>query len=146
MEAAKRLVAMITELRYTIATLAKDPILVDTGQYQPRYQPRTFADMENEISRDLAQHPNFQARVKLLAGEHTIQTKDLPRGLTGEQLAQRIAQIQSLTRRSYCKRRTEVETEIHQRQERLLYEHKLTRPTNSQPQRKGTIPPPPTHY
>jgi hypothetical protein len=53
MEAAKRLVAMITELRYTMATLAKDPILVDTGQYQPKYQPRTYADMENEISRDL---------------------------------------------------------------------------------------------
>jgi hypothetical protein len=114
MEAAKRLVAMITELRYTMATLAKDPILVDTGQYQPKYQPSTYQDQENEIARDLTAQKNFQARVKLLSGEHTIQTKDLPRCLTGEQLAQRIAQIQSLTRRHYCKRRTEVETEIYQ--------------------------------
>jgi hypothetical protein len=147
MEAARRLVAMITELRYTMATLANHPILIDTGQYQPKYQNRTYQDQENQIARDLTQQPNFQARVKLLSGEHTIQTKDLPRGLTGEQLAQRVAQIQTLTRRNYCKRRTEVETEIHQRQERLLYEHELTKPAKPQPRNgRGTTPPPPTHY
>jgi hypothetical protein len=143
MEAAKRLVAMITELRYTMATLAKHPILVDTGQYQPKYQARTYQDQENEIARDLTAQKNFQARVKLLSGEHTIQTKDLPGGLTGEQLAQRIARIRCLTRRSYCQPRRAVETEIHQRQERLLYAHELTKP---QPQRRRATPPPPTHY
>lgn len=143
MDAAKRLVAMITELRCTMATLAKHPALVDTGQYQPKYEARTYQDQENEIARDLTAQKNFQARVKLLSGEHTIQTKDLPGGLTGEYLAQRIARIRSLSRRSYCQPRRAVETEIHQRQERLLYAHELATP---QPQRRRTTPPPPTHY
>jgi hypothetical protein len=72
MESARRLVNMITELRYTMAVLSEQPILVDTGQYQAKFQNRTFADMENEIARDLTNQPNFQARVKLLSGEHTI--------------------------------------------------------------------------
>jgi hypothetical protein len=116
--AAIAVVNMITELRYTMAILAEHPILVDTGQYQPKYQNRTYADMENEISRDLTQQPNFQARVKLLAGEHTIQTKNSPPGLTGSQLAERIAQIQTQTRKNYCKPRLEVEREIRERQEK----------------------------
>jgi hypothetical protein len=111
-------VNMITELRYAMAILAEHPILVDTGQYQPKYQNRTYADMENEISRDLTQQPNFQAKVKLLAGEHVIQTKESPPGLTGAQLAERIAQIQTQTRENYCKPRLEVEKEIRERQER----------------------------
>jgi hypothetical protein len=116
--AAIAVVNMITELRYTMAILAEHPILVDTGQYQPKYQNRTYADMENEISRDLTQQPNFQAKVKLLSGEHVIQTKNSPPGLTGSQLTQRIAQIQTQTRKNYCKPRLEVEKEIRERQEK----------------------------
>src|SRR5205807_616782 len=97
MATARRVVNMITELRYAMDMLAQYPILVDTGQYQPKYQNRTYADMENEISRDLTQQPNFQARVKLLAGEHVIQTKDSPPGLTDAQLEDRIARIQAQT-------------------------------------------------
>jgi hypothetical protein len=116
--AAAAAVKMITELRYTMDVLAQQPILVDTGQYQPKYQNRTYADMENQIARDLTQQPNFQAKVKLLAGEHVIQTKNTPPGLTGSQLVQRIAQIQAQTRKNYCKPRLEVEKEIRERQEK----------------------------
>jgi hypothetical protein len=118
-ESARRAVNMITELRYTMDVLVENPILVDTGQYQPKYQTRTFSDQENEIARDLTTQQNFQAKVKLLSGEHTIQTKNIPPGLTGLQLEQRIAQIQTQTRKNYCKPRTEVEREIRERQERL---------------------------
>jgi hypothetical protein len=117
-QAAIAFIKMVTELRNTMAMLAQHPILVDTGQYQPKYQNRTYADMENEISRDLTQQPNFQAKVKLLAGEHVIQTKDSPPGLTGSQLAERIAQIRAQTRKNYCKPRLEVEREIRERQEK----------------------------
>jgi hypothetical protein len=117
-QAAIAFVNMITELRFAMAVLSQQPILVDTGQYQPKYQNRTFADMENEISRDLTQLPNFQAKVKLLAGEHIIQTKGSPPGLTGSQLVERIAQIQTQTRKNYCKPREVVETEIRERQEK----------------------------
>jgi hypothetical protein len=117
-QAAIAVVNMITELRYAMAMLAQHPILVDTGQYQPKYQNRTYADMENEISRDLTQQPNFQAKVKLLSGEHVIQAKESPPGLTGAQLAKRIAQIRAQTRKNYCKPRLEVEREIRERQEK----------------------------
>jgi hypothetical protein len=71
------------------------PVLVDTGQYQPKYQNRTFADKENEISRDLTQQPNLQAKVKLLAGEHVIKTKGSPDVLSGYLLTARIKQLRS---------------------------------------------------
>ena len=136
--AATAAVKMITELRYAMAQLAQYPILVDTGQYQPKYQNRTFADMENEIARDLTQQPNFQAKVKLLSGEHTIQTKNYPPGLTGKYLEARIEQITEQTRLNYCKPRAAVEEEIRQRQERLkAVENKLNPTTekSTQPQR-----------
>ena len=137
--AAIALVNLITELRYTMETLAKQPILVDTGsQYQPKYQNRTFADMENQIARDLTNQPNYQAKVKLLSGEHTIQTKNIPPGLIGLQLEQRIAQIQTQTRNNYCKPCTEVEREIRERQDRLKAVENKPNPTSAkaiQPQR-----------
>jgi hypothetical protein len=134
------LVNMVTELRYTMATLAQYPILVDTGQYQPKYQNQTFADMENEISRDLTQQPNFQAKVKLLSGEHVIRTKDSPPGLTGSPLAERIARIQAQTRKNYCKPRAEVEKEIRARQE------KWRSGTSEDPPPTHSAGPPPTSY
>ena len=136
--AALALVNMITELRYTMETLAKQPVLVDTGQYQAKYQNRTFADMENQIARDLANQPNYQAKVKLLSGEHTIQTKNIPPGLIGLQLEERIAHIQAQTRLNYCKPRTEVEREIRERQDRLKAVENKPNPTSTkatQPQR-----------
>jgi hypothetical protein len=56
---AQRIVAMLTELRYCLGVLAQTPILVDTGQYQAKYQTRTYQDMENHIARDLANAPNW---------------------------------------------------------------------------------------
>jgi hypothetical protein len=146
-EAAARLVAMITELRYTMAALAAEPILIDTGQYQPRYQNRTYQDMENQIARDLTQQPNFQARVKLLSGEHTIQTKNFPPLLTGTLLQARIAQVHTQTRRNYCKPREAVECEIRERQERLLYERATIETTTTKARGgRSSPPPPPTHF
>jgi hypothetical protein len=135
---AASLLNLITELRYTMAILAEQPILVDTGQYQPKYQNRPFSDMENQIARDLTNQPNFQAKVKLLSGEHVIQTKKSPQGLTGSQLEERIAQIQAQTRQNYCKPRREVEREIRERQERLKTVENRPNPTSAkatQPQR-----------
>jgi hypothetical protein len=127
--------------------LVENPILVDTGQYQPKYQNRTFADMENEISRDLTQQPNFQAKVKLLAGEHNIQTKNTPPGLTGLQLEERIAQIQAQTRKNYCKHVEAVEKEIRERQERWRYGSNGTKINDpNRGQSRAADEPPPTHY
>ncbi len=58
-------IRMLRSLRQTMAILAREPILVDTGQYRPRLQPRLYSDMEGEIARDLTNAPNFQAKVKI---------------------------------------------------------------------------------
>ena len=122
-----------------MTVLSQNPILVDTGsQYQPKYQNRTFADMENEIARDLTNQPNYQAKVKLLSGEHTIQTKKYPPGLTGKYLEARIEQLTEQTRKNYCKPRTEVEREISERQDHLKAVENKPNPTSTkatQPQR-----------
>src|SRR5437763_14224589 len=103
--------------------------------------------MENEIARDLTNQPNFQAKVKLLSGEHVIRTKNSPPGLTGSQLAERIAQIQAQTRKNYCKPRLEVEKEIRERQERWRYERQGTKTSEPQPRHgRAADEPPPTHY
>jgi hypothetical protein len=136
--AAIALVNMITELRYTMETLAKQPILLDTGQLIPKYSNRTYSDQQAEVANSLTNQPNYQAKVKLLSGEHTIQTKNIPPGLTGLQLEERIAQIQAQTRLNYCKPRTEVEREIKERQDRLKAVENKPNPTSTkatQPQR-----------
>lgn len=80
---AAAFVEMLTELRYTMEVIARKPIMVDTGQYKPKRQDRTYADMENQIANNLSRQPNYQAKVKLLYGEYDVRTSPAPGGLTG---------------------------------------------------------------
>jgi hypothetical protein len=119
---AERIVTMLTELRYCLGVLAQTPILVDTGQYQAKYQNRTYQDMENQIARDLANAPNYTAKVKLVnAGEYTIKTKPAAESLTGDALAERIDAVKRHCRvLGYTRHYTEVIEELRKRQEQLL--------------------------
>ncbi len=115
----------LSSLTDVMDILACHPILVDTGQYRPRYgPPRTYQDMENEIASKLTNLPNFEARVKTIGGECTIRTQ-LPSpsaALSGEALAARLTRIQEQTRRLYCQPRAQVEEEIRRRHARYLAE------------------------
>jgi hypothetical protein len=139
LKAAAALINMITELRYTMDTLAtKHPILVDTGQLVPKYSNRTYADQQAEVANLLTNQPNYQAKVKLLTGEYTIQTIKPIGGIEDSQKEARIRQIQQQTRQNYCKPRREIEREIRERQERLKAVENKPNPTNTtttQPQR-----------
>jgi hypothetical protein len=120
-EAVQAAITMIKELRYTMKTLADFPVMVDTGQYIPKYQDRTYADMENEIARNLTQQPNFQARAKMLSGEHDIRTNDAPVGLSESGLAARMREIKAHMRApdvGICRHYSEVAQEIRERQGR----------------------------
>jgi hypothetical protein len=119
---AERIVTMLTELRYCLGVLALAPILVDTGQYQAKYQNRTYQDMENQIARDLANAPNYTAKVKLVdAGEYVIRTKPAPQGLDGDALAERIDTVKRHCRAlGYTRHYTEVIEELRKRQEFLF--------------------------
>jgi hypothetical protein len=113
---------MLRLLRQTMEILAKEPILVETGQYQPKYQQRTYADMVGERANELsAKLPNYHARVRLPAGEeHVVKTHPAPQGLTGEQLTARITRIQRQMRfLGMTKPAAEIDEEIRKRHERL---------------------------
>src|SRR5918992_408366 len=136
--AAIALVNMITELRYTMDPLAKQPILLDTGQLIPKFSNRTYSDQQAEVANSLTNQPNYQAKVKLLTGEYTIQTIKPTGGIEDSQKETRIRQIQQQTRQNYCKPRTEIEQEIRERQDRLKAVENKPNPTSTkatQPQR-----------
>jgi hypothetical protein len=119
---AERFVRMLRLLRQTMEILAKEPILVETGQYQPKYQQRTYADMVGERANELsAKLPNYHARVRLPSGEeHVVKTHPAPQGLTGERLAARITRIKRLNRFVGITRpAAEIAEEIRTRHERL---------------------------
>jgi hypothetical protein len=115
-----------------MAILAKEPILVDTGQYKPVYRQRTYSDMAAQIANELSQQPNYTARAKLLTGEHTIRTNPLPPRMTEAQLTARIQQIKEHMReQGLCRPAHEVEEEVRLRHERL--------------RERQAAPPPPSH-
>ena len=112
---------MLTTVRQTMAILAKEPILVDTGQYQAKYSQRTYADMTNQLANELSALPNFHARVKFVtSGEQVIKTKHLPPPVSGAALAGRLQQIKrEMWAQGYTRYYKEVEKEIRERHEAL---------------------------
>jgi hypothetical protein len=112
----------LAALQTVAAALAKDPILVETGQYRPRLQNRTYSDMEGEISNYIANQENYCARVKLVnAQEYVIRTKPAPKGLTGDTLAERIEAVKRHMRAlGYTRHYTEVIDDHRKRQEFLF--------------------------
>jgi hypothetical protein len=119
---AEALVSMLTELRYCMEVLSREPIMVDTGKMQPRYQMQTHADREAELGKEIALQQNFTARVKLVTGgEYTLRTKPAPQGLTGAALAERIEAVKRHCRAlGYSRHYTEVIEELRKRQEFLF--------------------------
>jgi hypothetical protein len=119
---AEEVVLMLTELRYCMEVLSREPIMGYTGRMQPRYQMQMHADRELEISKELTIQENFKARVKLVnGGEYVIRTKPAPQGLTGAALAERIEAVKRHCRTlGYTRHCTEVIEELRKRQEQLL--------------------------
>lgn len=113
----------ITSLREAMEILAKDPIVVDSGQHEPIYdKPRTYADVQNEIATRLANLPKFTAKVKIIDAqdkpvEHTVKTLAPEKGIGKAALQDRIVRIraQNITG-GYVRERTVVEQEIQARQ------------------------------
>ena len=114
-------VRMLRSCREVMEILAREPVMVDTGQYRMKVQPRPYSDMTNEIANSLSQLPNYTARVRFLSsGEHVLETKPLPPGLSGEALAERIRSIKrQMWEQGYTRYYKEVEKEIRERQDAL---------------------------
>jgi hypothetical protein len=113
-------VRMLKALRETLAVLATDPILVDTGQYQPKYQLRTYQDQENLVANKLSLLPNFHAKVRILTKEHTIRTNPPPQLVTDREVEARIRAIKErMLRQGYTTPAEAVEEEVRKRHEAL---------------------------
>jgi hypothetical protein len=126
-------IEMLTLLRQTMEVLAKEPLLTDTGLYQPKYQNRTYADQENLIANELSQHPNFHAKVRLLTGEHTIKTRPVPALISEREVQERIQAIKErMLLQGYTTLAQAVDEEVRKR-------HELLR------QRPASDAPPPPH-
>jgi hypothetical protein len=111
---------MLNALRATLAILAEDPILVDTGQYQPKYQLRTYSDQENLVANELSQLPNYTAKARLLSGEHTIHSNPPPPLVSEGELEERIQAIkQRMLREGYTVPAEAVDEEVRKRHEAL---------------------------
>jgi hypothetical protein len=131
---AEAVVSMLTELRYTMQILAKNPILVDTGQMVPKYQLRSYQDQENAIANELSQLQNYHAKVRTLTGEHTIRTRPAPELLSDNQVQARITAIKANMRSQGITRDyREVAEEIAKRHEQLRQ-----RPQSDAPPRSST--------
>jgi hypothetical protein len=119
---AEEMVSMLKGTRYCMEVLSREPIMVDTGKMQPRYQMQTHADREAEIGKEITLQQNFTARVKLVTGgEYTLRTKHAPQGLTDAALTERIETIKRHCRAlGYTRHYTEVIEELRKRQESLF--------------------------
>lgn len=117
-------VKLLISLRHTMAILAQEPILIDTGQHEPMYdKPRTYADMQNETASTLATLPAFTALARLATEnstvEYTIRTLAPERGLGKAALQERLTRIQAHNQQQgYTRSRQTVEEEIRRRYER----------------------------
>jgi len=122
LEKVGQIAKLVLGLRKLMDILAREPIMVDSGQHEPIYEkPRTYADVQNEIATRLANLPKFTARVKITVDgkpvEHTVKTLSPERGLGGRALQDRKDRIRANNRTDgYTRTRDEVEEEIRNRQ------------------------------
>jgi hypothetical protein len=118
--AATAFLRMLTVLRQTMQVLAQEPILVDTGLFQPKYQLRTYTDQENLVANELSQLPNYTAKVRLLSGEHRIKTTPAPPLLPEHEVEARIRLIKErMLRQGFTTPAAAVEEEVRKRHEAL---------------------------
>jgi hypothetical protein len=113
-------VRMLRSLRQVMQILSNEPLLTETGVYQPRLQQRTFADLQGEIENALVTLPPYHCRVRQVSGEHVVKTHPAHRGLAGRQLQDRMTRIQRQMRfLGYTRPAAEIDEEIRKRHDWL---------------------------
>ena len=119
----------VSEILSLCDALKKDPILVNTGQFQPRkrtqvhyiqHPQRQYSDTKNQVAEELARLPKYKARIRMQGGENLQNIYDFakhsfyPVGRQIETIKER------LIHEGILRRRAEVEEEIRTRQASLL--------------------------
>jgi hypothetical protein len=133
---------MLKALREVMAILSREPILVDTGQFQPKYQLRSYQDQENLVANEVSQLRNYTAKVKLLSGEHTIKTHPAPAMLPEREVEARIRAIKErMLREGVTRSAHAIEEEVRKRHEALRQRPPDVPPTPGTGRRPRVKPP-----
>jgi hypothetical protein len=134
-------VRFLRSFREVMEILAKQPVLVDTGESPAAVKPRSFADAENMLAMELARMDNYICRLKISSGEHLIRTYLAPQGLSDASLAARLQAVKErMLERGLCRYAKDVEKEVAERHEALR------RPDDERPRRRRDAEPlPPAH-
>lgn len=87
--------------------LAEQPILVDSGQWEPIYdRPRSYSDVEGEIASNLVNLPKYHGRTRLLhanaVGEHFLRTPEYRAYDEDTGRDDVVSRIRDRTRMQYC--------------------------------------------
>jgi hypothetical protein len=113
-------VRMLQALRETMAILAKEPLMTNTGLYQPKYQLRTYADQANLIANEITTLKPFHAKVRVLGREHVIHTLPPPSMVSEDEIDKRMKRMKTrMLRDGECREYREVVEEIRTRHELL---------------------------
>jgi len=111
---------MLKALRHTLEILAKEPLLTDTGLFQPKYQLRSYQDQENLVANELSQLPNYTAKVRALAGEHTLHTPPTPKLVSEQEVEERIRVIKHrMLLQGYTRSAADIDEMVRKRHEAL---------------------------
>jgi hypothetical protein len=136
-ERAASFLRMLRSLREVMTILARQPILVDTGEQPQLFQPRSYADAAAAIANDLAHLEPFTARVKLHSGEHLMKTNPAPQGVSGAELAARLQTVKERMLALGCRYYREVEKEVVERHAWLRHTPDEPPPTRTRVRRTG---------
>lgn len=118
---AKNYQAFISSLHLTMRALRKQPVLSDGRKFglSVSANPRLISDLKQELAQILANLPKYTARAKLNNTEYTIQA--LPLGTpTGDSEAIRERVRRNTILAGHLRKRSDIQSEIEQRQSRLL--------------------------
>jgi hypothetical protein len=116
---------------------------VDTGQFQPKYQLRTYSDQENLVANELSQLQNFHAKVRLLSGEHTIKTRPALPLVSEREVEARIRAIKErMLRQGYTTPAAAVDEAVRKRHEQLRQRPPEVLPPTQPTGRRGRVKPP----
>jgi hypothetical protein len=134
----------LLSLMRAVDVLAENPILVNTGQYEPVYAQQTHQDRRNEIAKELVTLPRRTARCRIDVEGEPQEYLLRPAYIGEPELTpERERLVQDMIERSqrdYCRPRQVVEEEIRRRQ--LMVPQAPSRgPGTSTP--KDSAPPPP---
>lgn len=133
------LVSLLNDLRHLTGTLEQMPIATETGQYEPIYETRSYADGQAQVANELRSLPNYVARCRLIDSQGAVPGSS-PQGRPREHMValerpsppstdeDSLIELRLRSRNTYGRDRSEVRQSLADRMVILDESHSTTRP------------------